>query len=97
MNLRARLTLENLTGRSVVIDIPKDMLFEVTNPISSLQNMRVSRNYQVRLMPYERRTVEIECDCANPSFRLPSNTAIRVTPFYVKKKECVYTRCNSSS
>lgn len=85
MNLRARLTLENPTGLSAVIDIPEGMLFEAIDPVGSVQNMTVIHGYQVRLRPYERRTVEIECNCVNPSFRLPSNTAIRATPFYLKK------------
>lgn len=85
MSFKARLRLENPTGRLVVIDIPKDMLFETIDPVGCVQNMRVSRDYQVRLKPYERRTVVIECNCANPSFRPPSNTTIRVTPFYQKR------------
>lgn len=83
MSYRVRLNLENPTGNQITTDIPKGMLFEVIDSMSLVENMMVDRDYQIQLEPYERKTIEIECNCANPSFRSPSNTPVRVTPFVV--------------
>lgn len=76
-----RLRLENPTTNKLTVAIHRGMLFEVTNAMSYVQNMMIDCDYQIQLEPYERRTIEIECRCANPPFHPPSNTPVRVTPF----------------
>lgn len=75
------LKLENLSGKQTTTNIPKGMLFEVIDPMSHVQNMRVQFDNQIQLDPYEQKTTEIECRCANPPFRGPLNTPVRTTPF----------------
>lgn len=83
MNFRVRVNLENPTGYPEAVDIQKGVLFEVIDPMSGVQNMMVDRDYQVKLGPYERKTVEVECRCVNSRFAPPSNTSLRATPFVV--------------
>lgn len=81
MSYKVRLRLENPTANEITADIHKGMLFEVIDAMSRVQNMMVDRDYQIQLVPYERKTIEIECRCANLPFRAPSNTPVRATPF----------------
>lgn len=84
MSFKVAITLENPRAQRIEVTIPRGMLFEAQDPRHHVQNLVVSKDYQLVVPPRSSVTVQIECFCANQSFAPPRNTAMNVTPFFTK-------------
>ena len=74
-------TLNNPTGKEVVIRIPVGSVMETGSAASNRQNVVIMQDYRFTVPPGGWRKVLVRGRCLNRNRRLPTSTPGRVTPF----------------